>query len=108
MSNLGQIGNPQSAIRNTIRGSYKYFLFGLSFSLLILIFSVSLVAAEGDITLLLVTEEQHSDNFYRSEKDETSVYTTIIKPGITARTWTDRSSVLLAYSPTFNYLQWRQ
>lgn len=103
MLNLGQIRNLRSAIRNTIKGSYKYFLFGLSFSLLILIFSVSLVAAEGDITLLLVTEEQHSDNFYRSEVDEISVYTTIIKPGIAARTWTDRSSVFFAYSPTFNY-----
>ena len=103
MLNLGQISNLRSAIRNTIKGSYKYFLFGLSFSLLILIFSVSLVAAEGDITLLLVTEEQHSDNFYRSEEDEISVYTTIIKPGIAARTWTDRSSVFFAYSPTFNY-----
>ena len=103
MLNLGQIRNLQSAFRNTFRGSYRYFLFGLSFFLLIFIFSVSLVAAEGDITLLLVTEEQHSDNFYRSEEDEISVYTTIIKPGIAARTWTDRSSVFFAYSPTFNY-----
>ncbi len=103
MSHVGQIRNPQSAIRNTIRGSFRYFFFGLSFFLLFLVLPVSFAAAEGDITVLLDTEEQHSDNFYRGEKEETSVYTTIIKPGITGRTWTDRSSVLLAYSPTFNY-----
>ena len=103
MLNLGQISNMQSAIRNAVRGSFKYLFFGLSFSLLFLIFPVSFTAAEGDITLLLDTEEQHSDNFYRSEEDEISVYTTIIKPGITARTWTDRSSVFFSYLPTFNY-----
>ena len=103
MSNLGQIRNLQSAIRNTIGSSFKYFFFGLSFFLLFLVFPVSFTAAEGDITLLLDTEEQHSNNFYRRDKEEISVYTTIIKPGITARTWTDRSSVFFAYSPTFNY-----
>ncbi len=80
-----------------------YFFFGLTFFLSFLIFPVSFTGAEGDITLSLDTEEQYSDNFYRSETDETSVYTTIIKPGITARAWTDRSSVFFAYSPTFNY-----
>ena len=103
MSNLGQIRNPQSAIRNTIRGSFKYLSFGLSFFLLFLVFPVSFAAAEGDITLLLDIEEQYSDNFYRRPDDEIDVYSTIIKPGITASTWTDRSSVLFAYSPTFNY-----
>ena len=103
MSNLDQIRNLQSAIRNTIAGSFKYFFSGLSFFLLFLVFPVSFTAAEGDITLLLDTEEQHSNNFYRSEEDEISVYTTIIKPGITARTWTDRSSVFFEYSPSFNY-----
>jgi hypothetical protein len=103
MSHVGQMRNLQSAIRNTIRGSFRYFFFGLSFFLLFLVVPVSFTAAEGDITLLLDTEEQRSDNFYRGEKDETSVYATIIKPRITGRTWTDRSSVFLAYSPTFNY-----
>lgn len=103
MLNLGQIRNPQSAIRNTIKGSFTYFFFGLSFFLLFIFFPVSFTSAEGDITLSLNTEEQHSDNFYRSEEDELSVYTTIIKPGFTARTWTDRSSVFFDYSPTFNY-----
>ena len=80
-----------------------YFFFGLPFFLLFLIFPVSFTGAEGDITLLLDTEEQYSDNFYRSETDEIEVYTTIIKPGITVRAWTDRSSVFFAYSPIFNY-----
>jgi hypothetical protein len=84
-------------------GSFKYLFFGLSFFLLFLVFPISFAAAEGDITLLVGVEEQHSDNFYRTPADETSVYTTIIKPGITASTWTNRSSLLFAYSPTFNY-----
>ena len=98
MSNLGEISVSHCHAPPTDR----HISCVLSLFLLFLVFPVSPAAAEGDITLSLGTEEQHSSNFYRSEQDEISVYTTIIKPGIIARTWTDRSSLFFAYSPVFN------
>jgi len=83
--------------------SFKYLFFYVTFLLLTLSFSVPFAVAESDITFLLDTQERYSDNFYRTGTNETRVYTTIIKPGISARAWTDRSLLLLAYSPTFNY-----
>jgi len=88
---------------NKLRNSAHSFCFGLPFLVLSLIFPVSFAVAESDITLSLDAQEHYSDNFYRGETNEIEVYTTIIKPGITARAWTDRSSLLFAYSPTFNY-----
>ncbi|NVL91211.1 MAG: outer membrane beta-barrel protein [Desulfobacterales bacterium] len=88
---------------NRLRNSFNSFCFGLPFLLMFLIFPVSFAVAESDITLSLDAQEHYSDNFYRGETNEIEVYTTIIKPGITARAWTDRSSLLFAYSPTFNY-----
>lgn len=90
-------------LANKLTGYLKHFYFGLAFLLLFLIWPVTFVTAEGDITLSLDTKERYSDNFYRGETDKIRVYTTIIKPGICARAWTDRSSLLFAYSPTFNY-----
>lgn len=88
---------------NNLGNSFKSFCFGLPFLLLFLVFSVTFAAAESDITFSLDVQEEYSDNFYRRETDKTKVYSTIIKPGIMARAWTERSSLLFAYSPTFNY-----
>ncbi|MBW2020611.1 MAG: outer membrane beta-barrel protein [Deltaproteobacteria bacterium] len=98
---MRDIGRHTTAI--SARDSFKYFCLGLPLLLLFLFFPVSFTAAESDITLSLDAQERFSDNFYRSETEKIKVYTTIIKPGITTRAWTDRSSVLFAYSPTFNY-----
>ena len=99
MSNLGQI----PASRCHAPPTDRHISCVVSLFLLFLIFPVYPAAAEKDITLSLDAEQQHSSNFYRSEEDEISVYTTLIKPGVIARTWTDRSALLFAYSPTFNY-----
>jgi hypothetical protein len=99
MSNLGQI----PASRCHAPPTDRHISCVLSLFLLFLIFPVYPAAAEKDITLSLGIEQQQSSNFYRSEEDEISVYSTIIKPGIIARTWTDRSSLFFAYSPVFNY-----
>ncbi|TFG89168.1 MAG: hypothetical protein E4H16_04005 [Candidatus Atribacteria bacterium] len=83
--------------------SFKHLFFYVTFLQLLLIFHVYFAVAESDITFSLETQERYIDNFYRSGTDETRVYTTIIKPGVSARAWTDRSLLLLDYSPTFNY-----
>ena len=99
MSNLGQI----CACRYHAPPTDRYITCVLSLFLLFLILPVCLAAAERDITLSLDIERQHSSNFYRSEEDEIGVHSTIIKPGVIARGWTDRSYVVFAYSPVFNY-----
>jgi hypothetical protein len=98
MSNLGQI----PASRCHAPPTDRHISCVLSLFLLFLIFPVYPAAAEKDITLSLDAEQQHSSNFYRSDEDEISVYSTIIKPGIIARAWTDRSGLFFAYSPMFN------
>lgn len=85
-------------------GSFNYYLFSCLATLLVfLAMPVHFAAAEADITASVGVEEKHSDNFYRSETTETDVYTTSIMPGVTARAWTDRSSVFLGYEASLNY-----
>ena len=93
----------QKVLARGLNALFGYFCLGLPFLILLLCLPVTSAFAEGDITLLLDTEEQYSDNFYRSETDKIRVYSTTIKPGVVAKAWTDRSSLLFAYSPTFNY-----
>lgn len=102
MLNSGHIQDPayfqgvsrKSKIQNAIIGIFLW-LFQISF--------VPFAFAENDITLSLGAGEEYSDNFYRSETDEIAVFTTIIRPCINARAWTDQSSVFFAYSPIFNF-----
>ena len=99
MSNLDEI----AACRCHAPPTDQYITCLLSLFLLFLTLPVCPAAAERDMTLSLGIEQRHSSNFYRSDKDEIGVNSTIIKPGIIARAWTDRSALFFAYSPELNY-----
>ncbi len=90
------------SVTHLLRGALRICVCGTLF-FLVLICSVPFAWAEGELIFQLHVGEEYSDNFYRSETDEVTVYTTLIKPKITARAWTDWGSILAWYSPTFTY-----
>jgi hypothetical protein len=57
--------------------------------------------SEVHIKPFLVAEEQLSDNFYRGENNEATVWVTRLSPGISLDAYTDRSRLIFDYSPSF-------
>ncbi|MDY6838786.1 MAG: outer membrane beta-barrel protein [Thermodesulfobacteriota bacterium] len=101
MLNPACIQSPDLERLNTRRGPHKCFFFGIL--LLLLGCPAAFAAVETDIVFSLDTEEQYSDNYYRRGSKEIEVYTTVIRPAITGKAWTGRSSFLFSYAPTLNY-----
>ncbi|MEE9610801.1 MAG: outer membrane beta-barrel protein [Desulfatiglandales bacterium] len=61
--------------------------------------------SEVHIKPILLVEEQYSDNFYRAETDEATVWVTRVSPGIDIDMFTERSRLALDYR--FSYF-WHQ
>ncbi|MDY6955177.1 MAG: hypothetical protein SWE60_27045, partial [Thermodesulfobacteriota bacterium] len=77
MVNKASIQGPDCEGLNKTRGLCECLFFGILF-LLFLVSPVAFAAVETDIVFSVDAEEHYSDNFYRGEKEEIEVYTTLM------------------------------
>lgn len=79
----------------------------ISYILLVVIMalgaSTSSLALDYNADLALSLTEQYNDNIFLSHSDKVGDYSTVIAPSVALSTRTEKSDVMINYSPTFIY-----